>query len=72
MDGCGDGICPSGELIRSKSGFGKGGLPTGSKPLPQTGASVRFVVNGGLPRMPGTPRESKVSVTDLFLIKINK
>ena len=32
VDERGDGICPSREMVHSKSGFGKGGLPTGSKP----------------------------------------
>lgn len=43
----GDGICPSREMICSKSVFGKG---------VQTCALVRFAVQGSFPWMPGRQR----------------
>lgn len=54
VDERGDGICSRRERIPSKSGFGNGGLPAGSKPPLQTGAFARSVVNGGLSGTPGT------------------
>lgn len=53
VDEWGGGICPSREIIPKKSGFGVGGLSTGSKPLLEMGAPVRFVVHDSLAQMPG-------------------